>query len=131
MPDETPDQEPHPDRRLADLDRRVSNALEKQEAIRTADAQREARAQAARASGAAWRIMVDLVAATLVVAGMGWGIDALTGASPWGLTAGLFLGFAVGMWLAVRRAGAIQRGAAAGMTVGAAQAEPVKDKRDE
>lgn len=112
MPDETPENGTDPDERFAALGRRLGEAQARRDALRQADEAREARARSARASSAAWRIMVDLVAATLVVGLMGFGFDALIGASPWGLTTGLFLGFAVGMWLAVRRAAAIQRSAA-------------------
>ena len=49
-----------------------------------------------RAEGQALRIVSDFSAATLVGAGLGYGVDYLFHCAPWGLVAGLFLGCAAG-----------------------------------
>lgn len=103
MPDTEPNSDPR--ERLADVDRGVRQALERREASRRAV---EARRAMSSAAGAPWRIMVDLVVATAVCGGIGYGFDLLTGLSPLGLLVGLFIGFGCGMWLVVRLARSIQ-----------------------
>lgn len=97
---------------LSDLDQRVKHALEQREAEAQAEEALLAKASAARASGAAWRIIIDLVAATILLGGLGYALDVVLALSPWGLLSGLFAGFALGMWLAARRALALQKDAA-------------------
>ncbi|MBU6372528.1 MAG: AtpZ/AtpI family protein [Alphaproteobacteria bacterium] len=82
------------------LDQGVKTALAKREAEAKNRADRAEKAAAARTAGAAWRIMIDLVAAVAVVGVIGYGADRLFGTLPLGLLAGLFLGFAIGMWRA-------------------------------
>jgi ATP synthase protein I len=91
------------------FDARLKAAQDREAARRAADEALEAKAVAGRATASAWRIMFDLVVATTVVAALGYGVDAALGWSPFGLLAGLFLGFAIGMWMAVRTAAALQR----------------------
>ena len=93
---------------LSDLDRRVQDALGQRQAQAEAEEALFAKADAARASGAAWRIIIDLVAATGLLGGLGYALDAALGWSPVGLLTGLLAGFVLGMWLAARRAMARQ-----------------------
>jgi F0F1-type ATP synthase assembly protein I len=90
--------------RLVALDQSVKDALAKREAEAKARADRAEQAAAARTAGAAWRIMIDLVAAVAVVGIIGYGADRLFGTLPLGLLAGLFFGFAIGMWRAMTAA---------------------------
>lgn len=46
----------------------------------------------------------EFSAAILVGAALGWGVDKLTGLSPWGLLIGLFLGMCAGILTIVRAA---------------------------
>jgi ATP synthase protein I len=96
----------------AAFEERLKDALAKQAAEQAARDALEERARAARASGAAWRIMIDLVAAVGLTGALGFGVDRLLGTSPFGLVLGLGGGFVLGMWLAARRAAEIQRQAA-------------------
>ena len=51
-----------------------------------------------------FRMAADFVAAIIVGAVLGWGIDALLHSSPWGLVVCLMLGFVTGVWNVVRAA---------------------------
>ena len=51
-----------------------------------------------------FRMAADFVAAIIVGAVLGWGIDALLHSSPWGLIVCLMLGFITGVWNVVRTA---------------------------
>jgi F0F1-type ATP synthase assembly protein I len=93
---------------LSELDRRVKVALDQRQAQAKAEEALLAQAENARASGAAWRIIIDLVAATGLLGGLGYALDAALGWSPVGLLTGLLAGFVLGMWLAARRAMAMQ-----------------------
>jgi ATP synthase protein I len=93
---------------LSDLDRRVQDALKQRAAEVAADEALAAKAEGARASGAAWRIIIDLVASTILLGGAGFALDGVLGWSPVGLLTGLLAGFVLGMWLAARRALALQ-----------------------
>jgi ATP synthase protein I len=71
---------------------------------RIAKAQAELDAQARPSSlesagkmGLGFRMASDFVAAVLVGAGLGWGMDELFGWSPWGLVVCLILGFITGV----------------------------------
>lgn len=55
-----------------------------------------------RALGQGFRLASELLAAVIVGLGLGFGLDALAGTSPWGLIGGLFLGFAAGLNTVVR-----------------------------
>lgn len=112
MPDE-PEEQARPQGGPPDFDARLKGALAKREAAQAARAALEQRAQAARASSAAWRIMIDLVAAVGLTGALGFGLDRVAGTSPFGVISGLAGGFVLGMWLAARRAGQIQRQAQA------------------
>lgn len=54
--------------------------------------------------GLGFRMAADFVAAILVGALLGWGIDEIFGATPWGLISFLMLGFITGVWNVVRTA---------------------------
>lgn len=97
-----------PDQRLIHLDQRVRDALEKRAGEDRAHQERVARAAAGRGAGAAWGIMLELVAATAFTGALGYGVDRLVGSSPFGLLAGLFLGFGIGIWMAARTAARLQ-----------------------
>lgn len=94
---------------LSDLDRRVQDALSQEDAKARAEEALYAKAEAARASGAAWRIIIDLVAATVLLGGLGYALDVALRWSPVGLLTGLLAGFVLGMWMAARRAAALQK----------------------
>jgi ATP synthase protein I len=54
--------------------------------------------------GLGFRMAADFVAAIIVGALLGYGIDALLHSSPWGLIVCLMLGFITGVWNVVRTA---------------------------
>ena len=62
--------------------------------------------------GLGFRMAADFVAAIIVGAVLGWGIDALLHSSPWGLVVCLLLGFITGVWNVVRVAQAANKEAA-------------------
>lgn len=103
-----PDDPPPSQARLSDVDRRVRAALDKRAAAEREAEERAAIARSQRGAGAAWRIVLDLIAATVIVGALGWGVDRLAGSSPFAMLIGLLAGFSVGVWLAARRAAAIQ-----------------------
>ena len=93
----------------ADLARRLDRlsrdlATEKQE---RADAERPRSSNAGY--GVAVRLASEFVAAVLVGAGLGWGLDTVAGTSPWGLIVLLLLGFAAGVMNVMRVAGSVSR----------------------
>ena len=91
--DHTGDQDPSP---LRDFSSRL-------DAARTARSARdEPRNEEGRALGQGFRLASELLAAALVGLGLGLGLDAVAGIAPFGLLAGLFLGFAAGLRNAVR-----------------------------
>ncbi len=96
--DETPSDSPDSE----DFDRRLSAARMKAGLDKRDDAP-ESMAQS-RAWGGALRAGADLIAALLVGVGLGLAIDRLAGSGPWGMLAGLFLGFAAGLRNAMRTA---------------------------
>lgn len=104
MPDSEDPQTTSETDRLAALDQSVKDALAKREAEAKEHADRAEKAAAARTAGAAWRIMIDLVAAVSVTGVIGYGADRLFGTLPLGLLAGLVFGFALGMWRAATAA---------------------------
>jgi F0F1-type ATP synthase assembly protein I len=99
------------DGRLDEIDRRLKDALERRNALEQAEQARLAQAQASRASGAAWRIMIDLVAAVAVCGALGYGAGLLFGGLALWLIAGLVFGFGIGMYMAARAAMQLQRDA--------------------
>lgn len=56
-----------------------------------------ARAGNGKGMGKAFRLSSELLAALIVGVLLGWGADRLFGISPWGLLAGIFIGFAAGV----------------------------------
>jgi ATP synthase protein I len=93
----------------ADLARRLDRlsrdlAVEKQE---------RSEAERPRASNTgyamAFRLASEFVAAVLVGAGLGWGLDKVAGTSPWGLIGLLLLGFVAGVMNVMRVAGSVSR----------------------
>ena len=54
--------------------------------------------------GLGFRMAADFVAAIIVGALLGWGVDQIFGTTPWGLVALLMLGFVTGVWNVVRTA---------------------------
>lgn len=59
--------------------------------------------------GVAVRLASEFVAAVLVGAGLGWGLDKVAGTSPWGLIGLLLLGFVAGVMNVMRVAGSVSR----------------------
>jgi ATP synthase protein I len=97
----------------ADLSKRLSRLSRELEAERQerAEADRSSRANAT-GYGMAVRLGSEFIAAVLVGAALGWGLDKVAGTSPWGLMVLLLLGFAAGVTNVVRAAGS--SGSAAG-----------------
>ncbi|MBB5518953.1 AtpZ/AtpI family protein [Amphiplicatus metriothermophilus] len=58
---------------------------------------KEPRAKDGSGMGRAFRLSSELLAGLIVGVLLGWGLDRLAGTSPWGLLAGIFLGFAAGV----------------------------------
>ena len=86
------------DRRLAELNARVGDAER--------DAPKESDSRQARTGMAqAWRLSSEFVAAVVVGAGLGYGIDWAFGTGPWGLIVFLLLGFAAAVVNVMRTAG--------------------------
>jgi len=52
--------------------------------------------------GVAWRMSTELVVSVLVGMGLGYGVDSLFGAKPWGMLLGLCFGFAAGIMAVLR-----------------------------
>ena len=50
------------------------------------------------------QLVAGLIGGPLVGLGFGWGVDYLAGTAPWGLIAGLMIGFAASVFLALRTA---------------------------
>ncbi len=76
------------------------------DAARGADvAQENLDAQRGQSLGQGFRLASELIAAVIVGLGLGLGLDALTGAAPFGLLAGLFLGFGAGLRNAIQAFG--------------------------
>lgn len=94
------------DARLA----RIGEALERRKAEAAEAAGRASGPSSAGAMALGMRAMSELVAAVMVGAGLGWGLDALVGSQPWGLIAGLGLGAAAGFWGVYRLAAGRQSG---------------------
>jgi ATP synthase protein I len=92
-----------PDNALQDFDRRLRAARTEAGLDRQDDAAPDRAAQS-RAWGGALRAGADLIAALLVGVGLGLAVDRLAGSGPWGMLAGLFLGFAAGLRNAMRTA---------------------------
>jgi ATP synthase protein I len=96
--------DPASDSELADRLRALDERLDRKQEARVA-------AQAARPAntgfGAALRLSADFVAAVLVGAGLGYGLDRLLGTAPWGMIVLLMLGFCAGVLNVMRSAGKI------------------------
>lgn len=77
---------------------RIGEALDRRKTEAAEAARRRSGPSSAGAMALGMRAMSELVAAVMVGAGMGWGLDRLVGSEPWGLIAGLALGGAAGFW---------------------------------
>lgn len=89
-----------------DLKDRIDAARERLEAKN-----RPSAAVNGKGMGVGLRMASDFVAAIIVGAVLGWGIDAVFGVSPWGLVVCLVLGFITGVRNVVREASRVQSGA--------------------
>jgi ATP synthase protein I len=81
------------------LDARLGSLTQALDRRKEDDAQAAELRKAPSSTGAmalGMRAMSDLVAAVVVGAGLGWGLDHLVGSDPWGLIVGLGLGAAAG-----------------------------------
>ncbi len=83
-----------------DLDERIAKA----QAELDAQARPSASDHTGPGMGLGFRMAADFVAAILVGAVLGWGIDEIFGSTPWGLISFLMLGFITGVWNVVRTA---------------------------
>ena len=82
-----------------DLNKRIAEAQEKLDAQK-----RPAGRPDGKGMGLGFRMASDFVAAIVVGAVLGWGIDALFGVAPWGLIGCLLLGFTAGVRMIMRAA---------------------------
>ena len=90
-------------RRLADLDRRLS-------AARGAKApQRDSRREEFTAVSQAWRMIIELVMAIVIGGAMGWGLDVVFGTMPLFLIVFVLFGLAAGVRLMLRTAAEMNR----------------------
>jgi ATP synthase protein I len=87
--------------RLRSLDERLDRKHETQAAAKVAEQSRNS------GIGAALRMSTDFVAAVLVGAGLGFGLDWIFGTRPWGMIVFLLLGFCAGVLNVMRSAGKI------------------------
>jgi ATP synthase protein I len=60
--------------------------------------------EASQGMSLAWRVVTELVVATLVGGAVGWGVDHVSGFGPLGLIVGVILGFVAGLRLAYKAA---------------------------
>jgi ATP synthase protein I len=92
-----------PEKKEAELQARLAKL---NEALRARDAREAERAPKvspeargfAKAMSAGLTVFSEFVAAVIVGVGIGWLVDAWTGAKPWGLVVFLGLGAAAGFW---------------------------------
>jgi len=103
-----------------DLEKRIASAQAKLEER----SRPSSNAAAGKGMGLGFRMGTDFVAAIIVGAVLGWGIDALFGISPWGLVVCLVLGFITGVRNVVRQAAAVQKDAGTATAPG----EPGRDE---
>lgn len=80
---------------------------EKLDARREAETAQNARKPDSSGMGMGLRLASDFVAAVLVGAALGWGIDRFFGIAPWGMIVLLLLGFCAGVLNVLRSAGKI------------------------
>ncbi|MDZ4761141.1 MAG: AtpZ/AtpI family protein [Alphaproteobacteria bacterium] len=90
-----------------DLDKRIADAQ-----AEIGAQTRPSRLASAKGMGLGFRMASDFIAAVLVGAGLGWGLDELSGWSPWGLIVCLLIGFVTGVRNVVVAANASSRTAA-------------------
>lgn len=88
-----------------DLNERIAKA----QAELDAQARPSKRAETGPGMSLGFRMAADFVAAIIVGALLGLGIDALLHSSPWGLIVCLLLGFVTGVWNVVRVAQAANK----------------------
>lgn len=81
-----------------DLNERIAKA----QAELDAQARPSTKEPMGKGMGLGFRMAADFVAAVIVGAVLGFGIDALLHSSPWGLIVCLILGFITGVWNVVR-----------------------------
>jgi ATP synthase protein I len=84
---------------------RLSRSIERERGERVETVRPPARS--ATGYALAFRLASEFVAAVLVGAALGWGLDKVAGTSPWGLIGLLLLGFAAGVMNVMRVAGRI------------------------
>jgi len=107
-PDEEAATEADMSQRLRQLGERIGEAGVRREQIAHDLEEQEMETQK-RASNLArgFQLSGEFVAGILLGGGLGWAIDYFAGISPWGLIAGLLLGFAAGTLNVMRSAGVI------------------------
>ena len=91
-----------------DLNKRIAKA----QAELDAQARPSKNAMNGPGMGLGFRMAADFVAAILVGALLGWGVDEIFGTTPWGLVTLLMLGFVTGVWNVVRTAQKANKAAA-------------------
>ena len=64
-------------------------------------------AKATAGYGQALKLSSEFIAGIVVGVGLGWFLDRVAGTSPWGLVAGLLLGFGAGVLNVLRSAGVV------------------------
>jgi ATP synthase protein I len=81
-----------------DLNERIAKA----QAELDAQARPSGKTPMGKGMGLGFRMAADFIAAVIVGAVLGFGIDALLQSTPWGLIVCLLLGFITGVWNVVR-----------------------------
>ena len=81
-----------------DLNERIARA----QAELDAQARPSTKEPMGKGMGLGFRMAADFLAAVIVGAVLGFGIDTLFGSTPWGLIVCLILGFITGVWNVVR-----------------------------
>lgn len=93
--------DPDDKRRLAALEDRI-NAVKDAHAPKPRTPDHHSQAQLA------WRMVIELVSGLAIGFGMGYGLDALFGTSPWLMIVFIFLGLAAGVKTMMRSAQEVQ-----------------------
>jgi ATP synthase protein I len=102
---------------------------ERATALEERTARPEAPDYGGQAIGAAYRLLGELIGGLVVGLVVGLGVDAFAGTGPWGTVMGLFVGAAVGLFLALRSARRI--GTAMQKEVGPPRALSATDEEEE
>jgi len=114
------------ERRVAGLDKRLSEVKAREAAEAKAGRDRSAQG---RGMAMGFKMASELVAAVLVGGLIGYGLDYFLGTTPWGLLVMLLVGFAAGVRNVVQGYGRVQQDIA--RTTGGDIGKPLRDRDDD